>query len=418
MRRSFWLLFVLAGLAGATSVSAPDGDELERNRRLLEKWKADPDHYQRLQRDLAAFHALPAERQERIRLFDQKLHEADPTTQARLWGVLERYALWLERLPEEERRTVLEAPAGQSRLAVIRALKQREWLDRLPRGLRVKLMALPSEARATRMMELRLEERRQRILWERPLGVRQEPIPRPKQMKALPREVQEFVQNVLRPRLSDSEKHELAAVEGKWPELPRLVAKLATAHPVLPPLPKGPITRVHELPASMRHPLLQRSKSKVPFHLQGKWPEFALAVTDLYRSERGGQRPPPLGASKPDELPPEVSAFLRDKLMPALSHMEAEALRRLEGRWPEYPYRLLRLGHQKRLVIPGMSLPGPPEMWESADLALHELSPEDRESLDTVAGDRVNMLERIRKMATQQKKGRWPERGKSRRRGR
>jgi hypothetical protein len=405
MRRSFWLLFVLAGLAaataGVTATAAPDGDELERNRRLLDKWKADPDHAQRLQRDLAAFYALPAERQERIRLLDRQLHDIDPSNGARLWGVLERYLQWLQRLTEEERRTVLEAPTPDNRLAVIRGLKQREWLTRLPAGLREKLLPISAERRAERMRALRLEERRRRVLWERPFERRPNPIPRPKHHRDFPLGVQAFIRESLRPRLSPGERLKLDGAEGKWPQLPRVVARLADRHPVLPPAPNGEITHFKDLPDSIRNALEGRRsrRAKVPAQLEDKWPEFALAVSNLYRRERG-KAPPPLGACKPDEFPRKVQDFLRGRLFPALSQMEKASLDWLEGRWPEYPLRLLRLARQKHLPIPGMSLPGPPELWESAFLDLHELSLEERESLDVIAFNPLNnTLKRIKEWA-------------------
>jgi hypothetical protein len=388
MRRSFWLLFVLAGLGAAALPHGTDSEELEHNRRLLEKWKADPDHHQRLKRDLAAFHALSPERQERIRAVDRHLHEGDSSTQGRLWGVLERYAGWLERLPESDRRLVLEAPTAEARLEVISGLKQRQWRDRLPGTMRAELLKLPEQRQVERMKELRLLEWRQRILWQRPFQGKNDPIPKPKQMTDFPPEVKAFIKEKLEPRLSAQEKQELkrANAAGKWPELPRLVAKLADRYPVLPPLPRRTITQFHELPPAMRNKLDWRHnrpdfKEKVPYHLQGKWPDFALGVTEVYRRQYRRQ-PPPLGASKPDEFPAEVRTFLREKLFTVLSPMEKERLRWLEGRWPDYPRRLLYLARRKQLVIPGMSLPGPHELWASADLALYERSEEARERLE------------------------------------
>ena len=131
MRRPLWVILILAcGLCSLAFASSEGGDDLERNRRLLEKWKADPEHYQRLKRDLAAFYALPPERQEQLRDVDRQLHDADPATQARLWAVLERYVIWLAQRPEAERKAIEEAG---DRTAVVRGLRQREWLERLPR---------------------------------------------------------------------------------------------------------------------------------------------------------------------------------------------------------------------------------------------------------------------------------------------
>src|SRR5216683_5219356 len=102
--RSVWrLLLLTASLAGGVQAlalsDAPTPEDpqtvVEHNRRLLEKWRTDPDHFARLQRDYQAFLALPLERQARLRKFDRDLHAEDPAMQARLWTVLERYSAWL-----------------------------------------------------------------------------------------------------------------------------------------------------------------------------------------------------------------------------------------------------------------------------------------------------------------------------------
>jgi hypothetical protein len=382
---------MLAGLAAAV-VAAPEADELERNRRLLDRWKSDPQHYNRLLHDLEAFYALPPERQAQLREVDRLMHEADPSTQDRLWGVLERYAQWLERLPEGERRLVLEAPSREHRLVTIRGLKQQQWLDRLPATMRENLLKLKPEQRGPVMQELKLQEKRFRVLWERPLLGKVTPLPKPKQMSELPPEVKAFIQDKLMPRLTDQEKKELAAAENRWPELPRLVAKLAERHPILPPGPKGEFKHWHTLPKAVQRQLEHEKNkgeaSKIPWKLQGKWPEFARGIVQAIKSEGKLKRPRvALGASKPGEFPAEVQAFLRDRLFPALNRQERDNLFWLEGRWPEYPLQLLRLARKHQMVIPGMSLPGPPELWASAAVALFRLPDEERQVLDLIAID-------------------------------
>ena len=64
----------------------------ETNRRLLDKWRADREHYDRLKRDQKVFGELPADKQERIRQFDQDLHKESAAKQAHLVHALERYA--------------------------------------------------------------------------------------------------------------------------------------------------------------------------------------------------------------------------------------------------------------------------------------------------------------------------------------
>jgi hypothetical protein len=408
MRRSWCLLLAVSGLVAASPAVLPDGsDELERNRRLLERWKADPEHIERLENDLAAFYRLPPARQEQLRRLDRALHErGDLSSQNRLWGVLERYVSWLKKLPEGERRRILEAPSSESKLAIIRELRQRDWVARLPRKLRDEVMKLPPEQQAVRVRALRQEERQQRAVWQRPLGAGNGPILKPASMEELPKEAREFFNAEVRPRLSSAEKIELREADRKWPAFPRLVARLAERHPVLPPGPKGKIVTMKEL--HQRHPrlgevvdqALARGKGKGkakdkgggrafpkgnPAHLEGKWPEFALAVTAVVPRRLHPLHPlPPLGAARIDDFPEPIRTFLRNELLKALTQMEREGLKDLEGRWPEYPKELLRLAREKQLVIPGMSLPGPPEMWEHARVALLEAP---AEPLSLVATD-------------------------------
>src|SRR5262249_35135144 len=147
---------------------------------------------------------------------------------------------------------VLEAPTAESRLAVIHGLKQQQWLARLPRKGREGLKQMPAEKRAERLKELRLDDWPQRVLWQRPLKRKADPIPRPKRMSEFPVAVQQFLQENLLPRLSESEKKELERAQGRYPDYPRLVASLADRYPVLPPLPNNKITRWEQLPGSVR----------------------------------------------------------------------------------------------------------------------------------------------------------------------
>ena len=75
----------------------------------------------------------------------------------------------------------------------------------------------------------------------------------------------------------------------------------------------------------------------------------------------------PLGPSRPAEFPPEVRTFILAKMKkPLLTEGEVKSLQKVDGRWPAYPNRLLELARRKGLVIPGMSLPGPRQMWQQA----------------------------------------------------
>lgn len=174
------LLPVLAFLAQAApgeegASGTPDAAQLEHNRQLLYKWKADPEHYARLQRDLRDFWALPEPKRRQIRQLDLAFHQLDAKSQKRLWKIAERYTAWLERLPQAERQEIKEAKDSQERLQLVRAIRERQWIERLPRKVREDLEKMPAEERSAQIALLRKQERQQRQLWSRPLGAKQRP---------------------------------------------------------------------------------------------------------------------------------------------------------------------------------------------------------------------------------------------------
>jgi len=173
-RCCFLLIPMLALLAAATPGEERPSDAseeayLERNGQLLQKWKADPEHYARLQRDLHDFWALPKAKRRQLRQLDRTFHELDAKTQKRLWKIAERYTAWLERLPEAERQRIEQAKDTQERLQVIRTIREQQWLDRLPRKVRADLEKLPPTERAAHIAQLHKQERQQRLLWSRPI---------------------------------------------------------------------------------------------------------------------------------------------------------------------------------------------------------------------------------------------------------
>jgi hypothetical protein len=405
VRRPWWLAVVLACLSSLAFASHEEADELERNRRLLDKWKANPDHYQRLKRDLNAFYALPAARQEQIRDLDRQLHEADPETQTRLWGVMERYSVWLEQLPEPERRAVLGA---KDKATLIRGLRQREWIERLPRPVRNDLFRLPPEARLARIYELRQQEQQQRVLWQRPLGSTD--VARPTKYNDLPAETQTFFAKEVLPRLSEEDKKQLKQTEGNWPDFPKQVSRLADRYPVLPEGPLGKVTKAAQLPPEVKARLEGSKAAKEVARLEGRWPDYALAVTDAVRAEGGPVKP--LGASRLEEFPPATAVFVRNRLLPSLNMGEQAELKRSEGRWPDYPRRLLALAQKHHVVIPGMSLPGPQDTWAVARVEKQELSGEQKRVMEMTAGAHLNLEKFLKAMKTHERERKPPTKGK------
>src|SRR5438105_4165465 len=122
--RCLWRTVIGAGLlllvplwGGADSPN----DDAEHNRRLLEKVQKDPEHYERLRQNLSAFLALPEERQEKLRRLDQELHDKkNSKTATRLRRILERYADWLQRLPEADRQRIQDEADPKKRVQLIR----------------------------------------------------------------------------------------------------------------------------------------------------------------------------------------------------------------------------------------------------------------------------------------------------------
>ncbi len=189
MRRFVPLLaaILLGAVVPVLAVSGPAPDEVEHNRRLLDRYRADPDHYARLLRDLRAFQALPPDRQEQMRQFDRELYDQDPEAQTRLWEVLERYTDWVNRLPEADQRRIEQAADRNERLAIVKELRQNDWIARLPQADREAVAALPESQRSEKLAALRKEDRRRRqewVDWANALKAR--PNPRPARQGALP----------------------------------------------------------------------------------------------------------------------------------------------------------------------------------------------------------------------------------------
>jgi hypothetical protein len=360
---------VLAATPAHEEPSAPR--DLEHNRQLLQKWQTDPEHYARLQRDLRDFWALSKPNRERLRQFDRELHDLDASSQKRLWKVAERYRAWLERLPEEDRRKIEAATDLANRLRLVKEIREGQWLERLPRKVSEQLEKLPADERALRVERLREQERKQRKLWERPLGPGPRPAKPRTQLQELPEVVQAFwTKNVL-PRLSAEERSEYERAKSRGEFVPTL-KRLAEQHPVLPPLPPPakPVRRYEDLSDDAKRiagakPLWERRTDtwKRLQKVEGVWPEWAeLFLGALTPEQRKAL--PSLGASRPREFPPNIQKFIDTTLRNKLRHPEWRKLRETEGRWPEYPKRLLELAHKHNLEVPDMSLPGSIEGWD------------------------------------------------------
>jgi hypothetical protein len=360
------LTLLLAGAVPAVSLPEPTPEELEANRRLVERYRADPEHYARLKRDLKAFAALSPERQNRLRQLDQDLHEENAANLTRLWRVLDRYATWLEHLPEAQRKEVENAPDARARLEVVRRLREEEWVKRLPEGKYKEVMSTPPENRPALVARLREAERRRRQEWQR---AREDPPWKRGPLRSqadLPLEVRAYLTGTLLPLLTAEEKKTLGDAEGQAPQFGQTLLKLAESHPVGLPGPATLPTSFQDLPKPFKQlvrKLRGADKDRVE-KAENKWPDYAVAVSEVLR--KNGVLPQEMGPCHPQDknFPPVVQGFIEKDLLPKLDEKEKERLRDAEGKWPDYPRLLLELARRHNLPVPGMPLPGPREFWE------------------------------------------------------
>lgn len=342
-------------------------DDVDHNRRLLEKIRKDPERYERLRQDLSAFLALSEERQDQLRQLDRELHDKTTKTSVRLHRVLERYADWLQRLPEADRQRIQAETDPKKRLQIIRELREREWLNRLPKAVRDDLDRLPSDQRGVRIAELRKEERKRRGDWQAAIRNWAELAQgRPQtRLEDLAPDVRAFVNEFLLPVLTQEENKRLLLAQGKNPLFLKTLVELADKHPMKLPGPPTGVARFEQLPSAVQA-ILKKSKEWPPAtakQAEGKWPDYALAVVEFVRVNKLGPLPKPLGPSRPAEFPASVSQFIEKQLVPVLKDEEMTVLKKAEGRWPWYPRQVLAIARKHGLSVPGMGLPGPREVW-------------------------------------------------------
>ena len=196
---------------------------------------------------------------------------------------------------------------------------------------------------------------------------------RPARPSDFPTDVQSFVKDQLTPMLSDEEKdhlrHEPAKTVG--PNLPIPSSICPKNIPLLPPLPAGADRALRSAAcgsqvrtaagAAEEAKIVGRSAEK-----SGKWPQYALAAADLMKQEK--RTPPPLGASRPADFSAEVRDFI-GKLTEADQGKRAK--RNAVGRITRW--RCWMRDGATNQAVPGMSLPGPRELWDSARTALPDL---------------------------------------------
>lgn len=331
----------------------------------------------------AAFKGLPPARKQDLRELDKQLNSQDASIRDRLLRILEAYAVWLDNLPEVERRGVLSAPTPLVRLGVIRDIRERQWLNRLPPPQQAELIGLDPTKRGLLIQQWKAEEAQQRDLWafahKRAESLKTNRQLWPFDTESGRKDIPEFMRTTFRtddPRRSRFSPGDLAqyreALEAaqkgnEWAWYGKTVYDLTRKYETLPePATGEPITTYHQLGLAGFY--FQRGRAqKMTVGLVGKWPDFALALNAYVNSEKSEKMPPlpPLGPARVADFPESIREFWAKHLSPKLTGAERNRLRMLENRWPEFPREFIALARHYDLSVPGILLPGSPRKWET-----------------------------------------------------
>jgi hypothetical protein len=357
---------------------------------------AGPDPYdvKSLRREYEYLQSLSPARQQQLRDLDRDFNELDPDTREHLQRVMVNFNYWLAHLPEEDRKRVVDAETPTARLDVIREIKDREWIETLPKKYQEEYAKASPVDRLRRLREWREEDRERRDEWH---FVRQNWKEAQEDLSVLIPEGLQFRAHLdayahnLEFQVSQQDRERLhktriaAVQEGRMYGYWRVVLELSERYTLLPGPPDGP-RNFESLPKSLAASLEQKKKKTLPRELvaaQGRWPDFAIAVTENARQRRIAL-PEQLGPAKKADMPPDVRDFIEKELEPALAkaarHEKNEKadkkeradqasrdLARLhdaEGKWPEYPRTVLDLARSYKLFMVGWMLPGKPEFWD------------------------------------------------------
>jgi hypothetical protein len=340
-----------------------------------------PDDPAYLRRQYVWFQAQEPARQQQLRRLHAEFTGLTPDEQAKLAKVMQTYNAWLARIPENERKLVLAAPTAAARLEAVKQVREREWVESLPRTYRDEYAKLDGDARKQRVQEWRAEETERREEWilaQKHWGENQGRVPVLFQNETRP-QVEAFVTH-LRENLSDAERKELDEARTAADEFGnhfwylREVVRFADLHPPLPGHvgPKDFASLPKEVKDYLREkdPHFRRKGDEVKElrKVVGRWPDYALELT-RYCQKNSLKLPVPLGDCRKDQMPSEVVQFLDKVLEPQLKKSDSgradlEVLNKTQGNWPEYPRMIVDLAKKYKLPIPGWTLPGQQQQWD------------------------------------------------------
>jgi hypothetical protein len=369
--RLWTLLIALAVAAPVAAWPEPTSEELAANRRRFEQVRKSPEQLAKLRDEAKEFFALPEPRREQIARLEASMRAQPIGVQQRLREVLERYSDWLAGLKNDAtRQKIIDAKDPKTRLALIRRLRDQEWIDEQPKAVRAELEKLKDDALQKRMAELKLEERQRKLEWlmaTRFWNDLESKRPLPVKSADLPKDAQLYLNQYLLWFLSDAEKDRLAKAEGQWPLYPMTLVELADKHPAALPGPTGP-KNMNELPLDVKQVLAKGPPLKKLFKFEGKWPEFGTRIAKAAFGA-GLVLPHEFLAYNVDCLQPAMREFYKKKLYPALSSDEKNRLtEEALHKWPDFPRAIQELSAQHGLKPPWHTLPRN-ETWDNYRLS-------------------------------------------------
>src|SRR4051812_32698836 len=128
MMRTFGWLAIAPALLLAPPEPTPQ--ELAANRARWAQLQQIPERAVTLRQAAKTFQSLPADRRDAILQFDHDLNEPDGKP---LREVLARYVAWIDSLSADDRERIRQAPDRAKKLAVIRSIREQDWVKRQPK---------------------------------------------------------------------------------------------------------------------------------------------------------------------------------------------------------------------------------------------------------------------------------------------
>jgi len=133
-------------------------EEFSRNKKALERIKRDPLRHDKLRQNYEAWLKMGQAARNEIRSFDKQIHDPDPVKEARNIELVRRFHAWMSELPEPTRAEILLIENEDAKIAKIKSVMEKLWIERLPKGERELLAGLDADARKAELIRIKGEE--------------------------------------------------------------------------------------------------------------------------------------------------------------------------------------------------------------------------------------------------------------------